>query len=461
VGSTVDLDSLVPREVTHVMRVLESAGYQAYLVGGSVRDILLHRRPMDYDVATDALPHKVEKLFHNVIPTGLKYGTVTVHDSIDVEVTTFRKDGRYLDGRRPESVTFSTSLEDDVFRRDFTINALALSLAGEVIDYVQGKRDLLDLRVIRCVGDPDQRFREDALRMIRAHRFVAQLSSPEKPFSIETKSLAAIKRNAHLIVNVSWERIRDELTKILMSDNPKSLGDLYDSDLLNYTLPELAACHGFPPPIYHRKDVFEHTLAVVDASSKRLWVRLAALLHDIGKPTTFVVDERGFGYFHNHHAMGARMAEKVLDRLKYDSRTISVVTTLVREHMTKSPCLKHEDRDKQRNVKRLINRVGVEHLEDFFDLKRADILGSAPPHDFSELDALKEEVYRVLNSGEPLTLKDLAVSGRDLIDWGMTQGKQIGDVLDSMLEAVLERPELNTRERLKALFHEMRERAKG
>ncbi len=448
---SVNLESVVPKEVIKIMDALESAGYQAFLVGGSVRDILLCRNPKDYDIATDATPQEVGDLFPRVVPTGVKYGTVTVHGQMDVEVTTFRRDGRYLDGRRPEAVTFSHSLRDDVLRRDFTVNALALSSAGQVKDCVFGRRDLLDLRVIRCVGDPDHRFGEDALRMMRAHRFVAQLKSPTTPFVIEPDTLNAIKRNAHLIVNVSWERIRDELTKILLSDNPATIGDLYHTGLLAYVLPELAACKGLRQVSHDRgQDVFEHTLAVVEATPKRLWVRLAALLHDLGKRDTLTVGQHGRHHFCGHHEAGARMTREILMRLRFDSRTVDAVSTLVREHMSRFPFLREP------SVKRFVNRVGIENLEDLFHVQSADIQGSEPPHDFSKLDALKEEVRKVLNSGEPLTLKDLAISGRDLMDWGMTQGKEVGSVLDYMLKQVLERPGLNTRDNLKSLFDEIR-----
>lgn len=436
---------VIPSPVLDVMDALEKAGFQAYLVGGSVRDILLNRQPKDFDIATDAVPQQVRSLFARAIPTGEKYGTITIHGEMDVEVTTFRTDGRYLDGRRPESVDFSDSLQEDVTRRDFTINALARSRAGEIVDYVGGQRDL-GLRLIRCVGDPDARFQEDALRMMRAHRFASQLGDG---FSIETGTLDAITRNAHLILNVSWERIRDELVKILTSDRPGSIRTLQHTGLLAHILPELAACDGFSQSSrHHDKDVFEHIMVALEKTPNRLDVRLAALLHDVGKPKSFSLDANGEGHFYSHQLKSEEMAREILNRFRFDSRTIGTVCTLVREHMSRYDFLR------PRSIKRFMSRVGVCNLEDLFDLQIADIEASAPPHDFSKVLALKADVERILSLREPLSVKDLAVSGHDLIEWGMEQGEDIGTVLAMMLEKVLDDPSLNTREHLKAVYEE-------
>jgi len=433
--------------VLSVMDTLERAGYRAYVVGGSVRDLLLNRQPNDWDVATDAVPSEVRALFERTAPTGEKYGTVTVLGEIPVEVTTFRKDGRYLDGRRPETVEFSSSLEEDLVRRDFTINALAASRDGHVVDYVGGLRDLKD-RVIRSVGDPGERFREDALRMLRAHRLVAELG-PD--FRIEPRTLEAITANAHLILNVSWERIRDELVRILMSDNPGVLRDLYHSRILGYILPELADCYGFRQwNRHHDKDVFEHTIVAVESSPKKLRVRLAALLHDVGKAESFTLGPDGEGHFYGHNTKSAEIAEEVLRRLRFDSHTISSVRTLIREHMTRHA------RMGPKGLKRLIARVGTDLIDDLIDLQMADVKASGNPDDLSAVLRLKAGVEEILASGDPLTVKDLAVNGRDLIEWGMKEGREVGIVLKAMLDRVLEDPSLNTKEGLRAVFEELR-----
>jgi len=433
--------------VLSIMGTLERAGYRAYVVGGSIRDLILGREPNDWDVATDATPSVVRALFERTVPTGEKYGTVTVLGEMPVEVTTFRKDGRYLDGRRPESVEFSSTIEEDLVRRDFTINALAADRVGNVLDFVNGLEDLRN-RLVRCVGDPGERFREDALRMLRAHRLVAELG---QGFRIEPRTLQAITENAHLILQVSWERIRDELVRILMSESPGVLRDLYDSRLLEYILPELADCYGFKQwNRHHDKDVFEHTIAAVESSPKKLRVRLAALLHDVGKAETFSLGPDGEGHFYGHSVKSAEMAEEVLKRLRFDSHTVSSVCTLIREHMTR------HSRMGPKGLKRLIARVGKDLIHELLDLQMADVKASGHPGDLSEVLRLKEGVEGILASGDPITVKDLAVKGADLIEWGMEEGKEIGDVLKAMLDRVLEDPSLNTKERLRGIFEELR-----
>ena len=433
---------VIPDPVIRVMERLEKAGFQAYLVGGSVRDMLLGRMPKDYDIATDATPDQVKPLFPKVIPTGEKYGTVTVLNEIPIEVTTFRRDGRYLDGRRPESVDFSDSLEEDVQRRDFTINALAMTREGRVIDYVDGLRDLLELRSIRCVGEPNQRFKEDALRILRAYRFEAQLG-----FNMNCDTFFATFDNKGLLKNVSYERIRDELVKILMSNRPSGvLFFVLSWGILSDIIPEFAPCVGFEQHSeHHSYDVMWHTLKTVDCSPARLNVRLAALLHDIAKPKCFSM-VKGEGHFYGHHLDSEVMAREILNRLRFDNHTIGTVCTLVREHMSRYDFLR------PRNTKRFINRVGVDNLEDLFDLQIADIKASAPPHDFSMVLALKEDCQRILNEKEPLTVKDLAVDGYDLCEWGMTPGKDMGAMLKRMLECVLEEPSVNTVEGLRVIY---------
>ncbi len=444
----------VPAAVLKVMAVLLKEGHEAYLVGGSVRDMLLGRKPKDYDVATDATPDKVTGLFPNSSPTGFKYGTVTVCDGIDVEVTTFRKDDRYLDGRHPASVTFSGSLHEDVMRRDFTVNGLALDASGRLMDFVGGKRDLLDLRLIRCIGEPRTRFREDALRMLRAHRFVAQLSTPCNRFAIERETHRAMIGHSHLIKHVSWERIRDELVRILMSDNPGALKGLDGTGLLAHILPEIALIDCPAQPQGAPGRVLEHITGVLEKSPKRLDVRLAALVHHVGTPGS------GKSICPGEHAEVAgveagKAVRKILHRLRFDSRTARKVSVLVREHsiLPKEPC--------PRTVKRFIARAGVDNLDDLFDLEIAHARAVGSENNLEDLRVLRAEVSRTLSSGEPLSLGDLVVNGGDLMEWGMEESKEIGEALSFMLERVLENPGLNTKEGLRGLFREFATRAGG
>ncbi len=454
-GGNLSFEKVVPQEVRKVISALKHAGYDAYLVGGAVRDMLLGRVPKDYDVATDALPEEISNLFPRVIPTGVRYGTVTVCGDIRVEVTTFRSDGPYLDARRPKGVRFSHSIEEDLLRRDFTVNALALSETGNVVDYVNGLRDLTELKVIRCVGNPEIRLREDALRMLRAYRFSAQLGSHRKPFEIEQCTKKAIGRNSYLISYVSWERIQQELSRILLSDNPGVLEDMLVTGLLGYILPELAFSRGVRhSPDENHVDVFEHTIVAVENSPKRLRVRLAALLHDIGKarmPCVFRFQENGGIHYCDYCSRSVKTARHVLSRLKFDKRTVNAVCALIEEHTNRTPFSNDHD------VKLFVNRVGKHNLEDLFDLERADILASSQHQDLVKVGFLQDQVQRVLESGDPLTLQDLAVNGEDLMNWGMEPGEKLGEMLNGLLTLVLKQPNLNTYDRLKYMFQKMRD----
>ena len=303
----------------------------AYIVGGSVRDFKIGiSEPKDYDITTNALPEEIIKIFDKTIPTGIQHGTVTVMiNGQGYEVTTYRIDGEYLDNRRPEGVTFVSNLKEDLARRDFTINALAFNEENGLIDYFGGIEDL-NSKIIRAVGEPNKRFQEDALRMLRAIRFAARLD-----FHIEEKTLNGIKTNCNLILNVSNERIRDELCKILISDNPsKALRLLEETKILALILPELQAAVGFNQQNpHHDKDIFEHILAVVENCPAKLNLRVAGLLHDIAKPQCFTIDKEGIGHFYGHDRKGAVLSEQILRRLKFDNESISKISTLVKEHM--------------------------------------------------------------------------------------------------------------------------------
>ncbi|MCJ7691441.1 MAG: CCA tRNA nucleotidyltransferase, partial [Clostridiaceae bacterium] len=303
---------IIPADVKIILDTLKNNGYESYIVGGSVRDFVMGlSMPKDYDIATSAMPEEIIRLFLKTIPTGIKHGTVTVMlNGEGYEVTTYRIDGQYLDNRRPEAVTFVSNLKEDLARRDFTINALALNVEDDVIDYFGGLDDLAD-KIIRAVGEPNKRFQEDALRMLRAIRFAARLE-----FHIEEKTLEAIKVNCNLILNISSERIRDELSKMLLSNNSGvALRLLEETKLLGFILPELQKAVGFNQlNPHHDKDIFNHTLSVVENCPLSLNLRVAALLHDIAKPDCFTLDKSGVGHFYGHDKKSVMLTQQILKR---------------------------------------------------------------------------------------------------------------------------------------------------
>ena len=437
----------IGRGAAKIIEVLQSHGYEAYLVGGCVRDLCRGRTPQDWDITTSAQPEQIQQLFPHTLATGLKHGTVTVMPSdadhadkpSQYEVTTYRIDGEYQDARRPAQVFFTVSLEEDLRRRDFTINAMAYNSEKGLVDLFGGRKDL-ENKVIRAVGLADQRFREDALRMLRAVRLASQLG-----YTIETETANSIQANSHLLAKISKERIRDELMKILCSENPDYVVRLSSLGLMKYIIPELELGIGFDQRnIHHDKTVYDHTMVVVKNTPNDPVIRLAALLHDIAKPVTFSLDERGQGHFYNHHVLGEEMTREILQRLKFDRTTTHKVCILVRHHMSRFEHIKGK------GLKRLINRVEPENLDSLFLLQIADIFGSKPPHDFSGILALQERVAKVLNEKQPLTIKDLAINGRDLIALGIEPGIMLGETLQWLLEKVWENPALNDKERLLA-----------
>lgn len=429
----------IPKEVEMILNTLYKNGYDGFVVGGCVRDSLLNRIPKDWDITTNAKPDKVMCIFEEfkVIPTGLKHGTVTIIiDNKHFEVTTYRIEGNYSDNRRPDNVEFTDNLLKDLSRRDFTINSMAYNNNKGLIDPFMGLIDLSE-RKIRCVGDPNTRFNEDALRMLRAVRFSSQLG-----FEIESMTKESIKKNSSLLRNVSMERINVEFNKILLSEVPsKGIENLIVTDLINYIMPELKNTIGFDQHNpHHDKDVFHHTMAVLDSTESDLILRLAALLHDIGKPHSFTIDKDNIGHFYNHHKKGMEIAGKILKRLKYDKKTIDAVKILVKEHMNKLNETTHK------SVKRLINRVGIDNTARLFKLQIADIKGSKTPHDFSNIVRTIKLYEKILKEKQPLSVKELDISGYDLIELGVPKGKEIGIVLRYLLEMVLEKPELNKKE---------------
>ncbi|MCT4605955.1 MAG: HD domain-containing protein [Marinisporobacter sp.] len=431
----------IPKKVQRILDVLNKHGYEGYIVGGCVRDSILGRIPNDWDLCTSCIPEKMLEIFNSfkVIPTGLKHGTVTiVIEDESFEVTTYRIEEDYIDGRHPEKVSFANNLREDLKRRDFTINAMAYGREEGLIDYYGGMEDIINKK-IRCVGKPLERLSEDYLRMLRGVRFCSQIG-----YTLETDTFEAIRQLSKNIVNISKERIREELNKMLLVNKPSNgFRLLYKSGLLQYILPELEACIKFEQRNpHHDQDVFDHMMSVLDHTEKDLVVRLGALLHDIGKPSCFSLDENNIGHFYHHHMKGMDLAENILKRLKYDNKTIELVKILVKEHMCRY------DKVTPKMLKRLINRVGIDNIERLFQLQTADILGSKGPHVFDDIEKMRELYKEIMEKEQPLSVKDLVINGRDLMDLGIASGKEMGKILNSLLDKVLDDPQLNTKERL-------------
>lgn len=431
----------MPINVKKILSILYFEGCAGYIVGGCVRDSILGLIPNDWDICTNCVPEDMLHIFSSfkIILTGFKHGTVTVViGGENYEITTYRIDSNYIDGRHPEKVTFTEKLKEDLKRRDFTINAMAYNDRVGLVDHHGGLQDILDKK-IRCVGDPLERFEEDYLRMLRGVRFAVQLG-----YSLEQNTFDAIKKLCRNIANISAERIREELNEILLSREPsRGFRLLNATGLLKYIMPELCICVGFDQRNpYHCKDVFDHTLDVVDNTEADLILRLAALFHDIGKPETFFIDERHIGRFFGHSIRGAEIAEKVMKRLKYDNKSIAQVMILVKEHMSRYKNLS------DKALKRFINRVGRDNIDRLFKLQIADVeaLASEDEMNIDDILKLKSEVERILNEKQPLSVKDLEIDGYDLIKLGIPEGEQIGVILGELLEIVLEDPETNKKD---------------
>ena len=428
-------------EAFYVLNELKANGYDTFLVGGCIRNMLLSKSVKDFDITTQANPEEVMDIFkgkYTVLPTGIDHGTVTVMvNKMPIEVTTFRVDGEYSNGRKPDSVEFIRNVKDDVDRRDFTINGLLYN-GSDIIDYVGGLSDLNNKK-IRAIGNADDRFKDDALRMMRCIRFSCQLG-----FNIVKSTIQSIERNTELIKNVSWERIHDELIKILMSDKPsKGIGLLAKTNLLKYILPELQSCVGFDQyNKHHNKNVFSHILKVLENTPAVLNLRLAALFHDIGKPMCFTMDENNQGHFYLHHKIGADKTREIMKRLKFDNETIDNVCILVYNHMARYPKLC------EGSVKKLLRRLGEHNVDDLINLQIADIIGSKPPFDFENVVLLKNELKRIIETKEPIAVNQLAINGYDLIELGVKPGKRMGEIINELLLLVMDKPEMNTKDQL-------------
>jgi len=431
----------IPKDLKDFAAVFKAAGYSCYFVGGAVRDRLLGLSVSDWDAATDAKPEDVKKLFKSVIPTGIQHGTVTVHwRGGSIETTTFRVDGEYKDGRRPVSVCFTSDLIEDLSRRDFTINGMAVDPAtGDIVDPNGGLEDL-EAGLIKAIGDPVARFEEDGLRPLRAVRFAARFG-----FSIDPATLAAIPATVERFRLVSAERIRDEFTKILVSSRAgEGLLRLDEAGLLAEFLPELTACKDVGQGGPHCYDVFRHQVVACQAAPAELILRLAALLHDIGKPGKRTDAGDGSLTFYGHDIESSRLAEKALRRLKYPNAIIDEVVTLVKHHM-----FDYAEDWTDAAVRRFVARVGLEHVKPLAILRLADTTGLGHgPADPRSVMPLIDRVEELRAKDQAFGIKDLAIRGNDLAAIGWPKGPSMGRALAELLEAVLDDPELNTREKL-------------
>ena len=447
----------VPPEIRQFAARFTEAGFSLYIVGGAVRDHLLGRPVSDYDFATDAQPRQVIKLFKRVIPTGIKHGTVTVlFRGSPHEVTTFRTDGTYRDNRHPDTVSFVSSLEEDLSRRDFTINALAVhAIDGTLVDLHGGVRDLKG-SIIRAIGVPVQRFEEDALRILRACRFASQLS-----FSIDATTMEAMCETSFRLAAVSGERVRSELMKMLESDRPSvGLHAMERCGALAVLLPELAAGRNVSQKGNHRLDVLDHGIASCDAAPRsKVLVRLAALLHDIGKPMVKAQGSDGEATFHQHEAVSEQLAKNILTRLKFSLDERSFVLNLVRNHM-----FHYTDAWTDGAVRRFVNKVGVEAIDDLFALRRADREATQGVTHIDDLVAFKKRIAQVLAASDAMTVKDLKIDGHDLARMGIPKGPRMGMILEMLLQTVLDDPsqnEVGTLTRIALHIHRMPEEAKA
>ncbi|MDB8711188.1 CCA tRNA nucleotidyltransferase [Mediterraneibacter gnavus] len=430
----------LPRKVVLIIKNLQRHGYDAYAVGGCVRDSILNRKPEDWDITTSAKPEQVKRIFRRTVDTGIEHGTVTVLIGKDgFEVTTYRVDGLYEDGRHPKEVTFTSQLEEDLKRRDFTINAMAYNDDERLVDAFGGMRDL-NYHLIRCVGDPKERFSEDALRILRAVRFSAQLAFP-----IEPETAEAIKSLAPNLEKISAERIQAELVKLLVSDHPERIQDACELGITKVVLPEWDDMVGVKQNTPHHKyDVAAHTVHALQNVKNDKVLRLTMLFHDMGKPVMKTTDENGRDHFKGHAIASEQIAKTVMKRLKFDNDTIRKVTKLVAYH-------DYRMEPTGPNVRRAMNEIGVELFPYYLAVRLADTKAQSSYERRGKLENIIQirELYRnALRNKECVTLKDLAVTGTDLINLGIAPGKELGTLLNELLDIVIEDPAWNQKEKL-------------
>lgn len=430
----------LPRKVVLIIKNLQRHGYDAYAVGGCVRDSILNRKPEDWDITTSAKPEQVKRIFRRTVDTGIEHGTVTVLIGKDgFEVTTYRVDGLYEDGRHPKEVTFTSRLEEDLKRRDFTINAMAYNDDERLVDAFGGMRDL-NYHLIRCVGDPKERFSEDALRILRAVRFSAQLAFP-----IEPETAEAIKSLAPNLEKISAERIQAELVKLLVSDHPERIQDACELGITKVLLPEWDDMVGVKQNTPHHKyDVAAHTVHALQNVKNDKVLRLTMLFHDMGKPVMKTTDENGRDHFKGHAIASEQIAKTVMKRLKFDNDTIRKVTKLVAYH-------DYRMEPTGANVRRAMHEIGVELFPYYLAVRLADTKAQSSYERRGKLENIIQirELYRnALRNKECVTLKDLAVTGTDLINLGIAPGKKLGTLLNELLDMVIEDPAWNQKGKL-------------
>lgn len=428
----------MPKDVLFILNKLRENGFEAYIVGGCVRDKLLSIEPHDYDITTSAKPNEIKNVFSDckTILVGEEFGTVGILlNKVLYEVTTFRIDGNYINNRKPEKVIFSDNLKEDLKRRDFTINAMAMDIDGKLYDPFFGKKDLQE-KIIRAVGDPNERIKEDALRMMRAIRFAGRFD-----FYIEENLFDAIGQNASLLKKIAPERIFDEFSKMITSEKPSYyLLLLEESGVLDVIFPELKRTVGFAQfSPYHDKTLFDHLICVMDYVRPDLSLRLAALFHDISKVDTLSIGEDGRGHFYGHEILGAELVEEILKKYRLPNKTIEKVKILILDHMK----VHSEMSDKA--LRRQIKRVGRENILDLYDLLIADCKATRIDRDASFIINRKNRVKELLDEKEMKTEKFLEINGNDIKSLGFSEGKIIGEILRELESLVLEDPEKNNR----------------
>jgi len=431
----------LPIKIKHFCKILKDSGFQCYLVGGAVRSYISGIKPSDYDFATDALPDQIISIFKNVIPTGIDHGTVTVRfEGMELEVTTFRIDGAYTDSRHPDSIAYSSSIYEDLKRRDFTINAMAIDpLTDKLIDPQNGKKDLKD-RIIRAIGIPEERFAEDGLRVLRACRFASQLQ-----FTIEEKTLKGMKQESERLNMISSERIRDEIKHILLSDNPSTAFYIMkETEIFKYVIPEFLEGVGVKQKGMHKFDVFEHSIISSDFAEKDIIIRLAALFHDIAKPRCIGTKD-GEPTFYNHDIVSSKMTEEILLRLKFPKNVIKQVSHLIKFHM-----FNYTEDWSDSAIRRFISKVGIENVHNLLKLRYADRGGMmGETHQCPADLSLISRINKILEKESAFTIKNLEVDGNILYtEAGIPKNYKMGLVLQFLLDAILEDPSLNNKEKL-------------
>lgn len=427
----------LPASVDAIIDSLQANGYEAYAVGGCVRDSILGRKPDDWDITTSATPWQVKEIFNRTVDTGLQHGTVTVlMGNYAHEVTTYRIDGDYEDGRHPKEVTFTASLEEDLKRRDFTINAMAYNDKSGLIDLYGGIEDL-QRKCIRCVGNAEERFGEDALRILRALRFAAQLE-----FGIDQETYEAVSKLSPTLAKISAERIATELTKLLVSGRPEYIQHAYDTGITKVILPEFDAIMETPQNNpHHCYNVGRHTIESLKYTPEDKVLRLTMLLHDMGKPGCRITDEDGIDHFKGHAMEGMELSREILQRLKFDNDTIYQVTNLVKWHDCRmEPSLK--------NIRKILNKIGPNLFDKLLVVQYADTMaqsGFCRKEKIQRITEVEACFKEIMESNQCISLKDLELTGQDLIALGLKPGPQIGQLLNQALDQVLEEPEKNER----------------